>query len=84
MKTYVYIVNTSKGACKMTTHAPIDLIQAEKNLHKMGEFVTVTNIYELNFFEKLVDKIRNKQYNIIRKRGDQDVQEESFNSCTVR
>lgn len=59
MKNYVYIVNTTKGACKMTTHKPIDLIQAEKNLHKMGEWVTVTSIYELNFFEKIVDKLRN-------------------------
>lgn len=59
MKNYVYIVNTTKGACKMTTHKPIDLIQAEKNLHKMGERVTVTSIYELNFFEKIVDKLRN-------------------------
>lgn len=59
MKSYVYLVNTSKGMCKMTTHEPIDLIQAEKNLYKMGEYVAVTNIRELNFFEKIVDKLRN-------------------------
>ena len=59
MKNYVYLINTSKGMCKMTTHEPIDLIQAEKNLHKMGEYVAVTNIRELNFFEKLVDKLHN-------------------------
>ena len=56
---YVYLVNTSKGMCKMITHEPIDLVQAEKNLHKMGEWVTVTNIRELNFFEKIVDKLHN-------------------------
>ena len=56
---HVYFVNTSKGMCRMTTREPIDLIQAEKNLHKMGEYVVVTNIYELNFFEKIVDKLRN-------------------------
>lgn len=59
MKNYVYLINTTKGTCKMTTHEPIDLIQAEKNLHKMGEYVTATSIYELNFFEKMVDKLRN-------------------------
>ena len=59
MKDYVYLINTTKGMCKMTTHEPIDLIQAEKNLHRAGEWVRVTNIYELNFFEKIVDKLRN-------------------------
>ena len=59
MKNHVYLINTNKGMCKMTTHEPIDLIQAEKNLHKMGEYVVVTNIHELNFFEKIVDKLRN-------------------------
>lgn len=56
---HVYLINTTKGMCKMTTHEPIDLIQAEKNLHKMDEYVVVTNIRELNFFEKIVDKLRN-------------------------
>ena len=60
MKKYVYIVSTDRGTCKMTTPVPIDLIQAEKNLHKAGENVTVTNIYELNFFEKMIDKFRNR------------------------
>ena len=60
MKKYVYLVNTTRGMCKMSADEPIDLIQAEKILHEMGELVTVTNIYELNFFEKMVDKFRNR------------------------
>lgn len=56
---HVYLINTTKGMCRMTTREPIDLIQAEKNLHKMGEYVVVTNIRELNFFEKIVDKLCN-------------------------
>ena len=56
---YVYLVNTSKGICKITSRRPIDLIEA-KNMPELGENVVVTSIYKLNFFEKIVDKLRSK------------------------
>ena len=59
-KKYQYIVTTTQGTCKMSSDVPMDLISAQRILDEMDENVQVILIKELDFFEKILDKVYNK------------------------
>ena len=59
MRKHEYIVYTNCGVCKVGSEQPFDLISAQKALYDMGETAEIFLIKELNFFEKIVDKLRN-------------------------
>lgn len=57
---HVYLVDTRKGTYKMTSEQVFDLITAQKALRDMGGDAEIFFIRELTFFEKVVDKLRNR------------------------
>jgi len=59
-KKYQYIVTTTQGTYKMSSDASMDLIDAQRILDETNENIQVFLIRELDFFEKILDKIYNK------------------------
>ena len=59
-KKYEYYVVTDRGTCKLTSQHSMDLVSAQKALDLMGENANVYLIREMNFLEKILDKIKGK------------------------
>ena len=59
-KKYTYYVVTDRGTCKLTSQHRMDLVSAQKALDLMGEKANIYLIREMNFFEKILDKIKSK------------------------
>ena len=60
MKKHEYLVATSRGTCKLSSDHTFDLVSAQKALYDMGENAEIFLIREMNFFEKVLDKIKSK------------------------
>ena len=60
MKKHEYLVATNRGTYKLSSEHEFDLISAQKALYDMGENAEIFLIREMNFFEKIVDKFRNR------------------------
>lgn len=60
MKKHEYYVVTDRGTCKLTSQYHMDLVSAQKALDHIGENANIYLIREMNFFEKILDRLKAK------------------------